>query len=233
MGDQRDAREKLYAEIDPPPPSKSACARAVSLAVNVPLLAAIFAFPFVEDRLRAGAGWGYNETKFGGLPQLYGLVVLCCVLLPNLVKTWIGFVVTGRGRKKYGYKNPVHYASVDIHVEDVLSGGKVLSGGNISVARKKLDDAVRYSCHQRVDGNTTEWFPTFLTFSLVGGIVYPASAAFWGLAWSVSRVVWACGYQNGNPIDRYKNPLGSVHWSATLGCIALSIGAASNLLGSP
>ena len=63
---------------------------------------------------------------------------------------------------------------------DHLSGGNVLSNGNVEVARKKLDDAVRYSCHQRADGNTSEWFPTFLTFALMGGVVYPASASFWG-----------------------------------------------------
>ena len=233
MASDGDARAKLYAEIDPPRPAASACAKTISLALNVPLLAAIFALPFLEDALRASApAWGYAATKFAGLPQLYGLVVVGCVLLPNLVKIWIGFGVTGKGRKKYGYKNPVHYASVDIHVEDVLRGGAVLSGGDVTVARKKLDDTVRYSCHQRADGNTTEWFPTFLTLALVGGVVYPASAAFWGVVWSISRVVWAAGYHTGNPIDRYGNPLGGMHWLATLGCIALSIGAASNMLKS-
>ena len=224
-----DARTKLYAEIDPPKPADGTCKKVSSITLNLTLLSAAFALPFVEDILRKQT-WGWTATKFAGLPQLYGLVILFCIVLPNFVLLYIGFGVTNAGRKKYGYKNPVHYASVDVHVEDVLSGGNVFSGGSVEVARKKLDDAVQYSCHQRTHGNTLEWFPTFLSLALFGGIVYPAAAAFWGLIWCISRVVWARGYSTGNPIDRYGHILGMAHWLAVVGCFALSIGAASNML---
>ena len=197
------------------------------------LLGCVFALPFVEDVFRRSFVAGYENSKFGGLPHLYGVTLICCVVLPSFVLLYIGFAVTGKGRKLYGYKNPVHYASVDIHVEDVLSGGNVMSNGNVEAARKKLDDAVKYSNHQRTHGNTLEWFSPFVMCALLGGVVYPISASFWGVVWSVSRVVWTKGYSTGNnPIDRYSNPLGMSHWFAFLGCIALTIGAASNLLGS-
>ena len=108
MANEEDARAKLYAEIDPPPPSKSTCEKVVLAALNLPLVGGIFSFPFVEDVLRSNATWGYKATAFGNLPQLYGLVIICCVILPNFVKLWVGFAITGKGRKTYGYKNPVH-----------------------------------------------------------------------------------------------------------------------------
>jgi hypothetical protein len=225
-----DERTKLYAEIDPPPPATSVCYKISSIVVNLVLLSCVFAFPFVEDILRKESSWGYTPTKFAGLPQLYGLTVIFCIVVPNFVMIYIGFVVTGKGRKKYGYKNPVHYASVDIHVEDVLSGGKLMSNGSVETARRKLDDAVQYSCHQRTHGNTLEWLPTFWSLALIGGSVYPAAASFWGLLWSISRLIWTLGYSTGNPIDRYGNILGAGHWHAVLGCFALAIGAASNML---
>ena len=88
--------------------SPSLSQKVIALALNLPLLVGIFALPFVEDLVRKNATWGYKITTFGSLPQLYGLVVICCLILPNFVKLWVGFAITSKGRKKYGYKNPVH-----------------------------------------------------------------------------------------------------------------------------
>jgi hypothetical protein len=225
-----DERKKIYNEVDPPPQAKTTCQKVTMALIYIPLLVAVFAFPFVEDYLRNNTSWGYKATKFAGFPQMYGLTIIFALVLPNFVLVYIGFAMTGKGRQTFGYKNPVHYASVDIHVEDVLSGGKVLSNGDLELSRKKLKSAVNYSCYQRTHGNTLEWFPTFLSLALFGGILYPAAAAFWGLLWSISRVVWARGYATGNPIDRYSHVLGTAHWLSTLGCFALAIGTASNLL---
>ena len=64
--------------------------------------------------------------------------------------------MVGSGRKLYGYKLPVMYASVDIHVQDVASGGNILSNGDLEKAKAALKQAVSYSCHQRVHHNALE-----------------------------------------------------------------------------
>jgi uncharacterized membrane protein YecN with MAPEG domain len=228
-------RHEIFLQIDPPRPKKGAGSHATSLVLLLIMLFCIFGMPFMESSIRRAVPWGYEPTGFATKPHFYGLVVIFNVLMPTLVtQFFIAFFLVGKGRKSFGYKLPVMAASVDIHIEDVIANGAILSGGDVEMARKKLDGASNYCQHQRAHGNTLESLQMFLVLSIVGGIRYPVSTAVHGLVWCVSRVVWANGYTAGvAPINRYSNPLGTLHWLALLGVMATSIGLAIGLLGGP
>ena len=225
-------RKQLWSEVDPPRPKRSACAAAGNVAMHVATIAAMGLLPWVDDSLRGDPGaWGFAPTRIAGLPQIYGLVIVCCVLLPwAVVQVYIGFVVTHRARTSFNYYNPVHYASVDIHVEDVLQHGAVLSGGDEALARTMLDRATKYSCLQRTHGNSLETYPNVLVLGLIGGLEFPLTASVWGGLWSLSRVVWTWGYSSGVPISRYRNPLGVLHWDAIVGLLVAAIMVVIRLL---
>ena len=145
----------------------------------------------------------------------------------------LAFTVVGMGRKRHGYKLPVMYAAVDMHIEDVVQGGAVLSGGDASLAQRKLEKAVAYSCHQRAHQNALETFPMFLTLSAAGGARYPIATAVHGACWLLGRIVWTRGYLSATPIKRYDNPLANLIWFSFFGVVATSTGLAIGLLGGP
>lgn len=233
MSDER--RAAVYASIDPKP-NGAAAKRAKIGAVAVWLigLALVFALPFVEDAIRKSGGSMYSPAGPWGYDRMYGLVLIFNLVLPSLLtQLYLAFAVVGGGRKKYGYGLPVMYASVDMHVEDVLSGGGILSGGSADKAQRKLDAAVGYSCHQRAHHNALETLPMFLVLSAAGGVRYPLATAVHGLGWLVSRVTWTRGYLSGHPLQRYGNPFSNYIWVAFLGVIANTIGLAIGVLGGP
>lgn len=183
-------RDALWAEVDPPPPTHKGATKMLHALPFIIGLGLIFGLPFIEDQIRAASTWGYTASPYGFV-NLYGLVIIFNLVLPFLVvQLYVAFGVVSAGRKKHGYKLPLMYASVDIHVEDVLAGGSVLSGGNAVLAKQKLDAAVSYSCHQRAHGNTMETFPMFLVLSAFGGVRYPIATAIHGFCWMVSRIIW-------------------------------------------
>ena len=244
-------KKEVYASVDPGRPQHSTASKLASVLALSFGIFLMLGMPFVENQIRVNAPWWYltnfrggvvetqehyeAELLFGGLPRMYGFVVIFSVLLPTIVtQIYIGFFIVPRGRNMYGYKLPVMMASVDIHVEDVIAHGNILSGGDVEVARKKLRDASNYSSAQRAHGNTLESLPAFLALSIVGGVRYPATTALHGLVWCVSRVVWANGYAAGvAPINRYNNPIAMLHWVALLGVMATSVGLSIGLVGGP
>ena len=143
--DARDATvSEVYLQIDPPrPPSfNSIPHRTKGTAVILVSLFLCFGMPFFEPSfIQPHWAWGYEATGFAGLPRAYALVLLCNAVLPTFVMSYLAFGVVSQGRKKYGYKLPVMYASVDIHVLDVAAGGAILSDGNSMAAQQKLKAA--------------------------------------------------------------------------------------------
>ena len=121
--------------------------------------------------------------------------------------------MVGGGRREHGYKLPVMYAAVDIHIEDVVQHGRILSQGDAKLARAKLDKAVAYSCQQRTHGNALETLPMFFALSLLGGLRYPLASALHGLAWCAGRFFWTRGYMTATPIERYSSPLAILVWT--------------------
>ena len=229
---EAEARKKLFAELNGSYPKKGPVGKAVVIVVYLSLTAALGVLPYIDDQLRNDGFWGHAPSKVvEALPRLYGLVLLLNVILGSLVLVvYVGCVTTGAGRRKSGFKNPVLYAAIDIYVEDVLQDGKVLSNGDTKLARAKLDRALLQNCHQRAHGNAQESYPTFVACSVVGGIVFPMSTACWGLLWSVSRIFYAQGYATGNPMGRYQNPLGAVHWFALTGVLVTATMAGFRML---
>lgn len=61
---------------------------------------------------------------------------------------------------------------------------------------KQLDD---FNRAQRGHHNLLENLPTAIGAMLITGLVYPKSAAVLGAAWSVGRLFYAWGYNNGKP----------------------------------
>ena len=168
--DARDATvSEVYLQIDPPrPPSfNSIPHRTKGTAVILVSLFLCFGMPFFEPSfIQPHWAWGYEATGFAGLPRAYALVLLCNAVLPTFVMSYLAFGVVSQGRKKYGYKLPVMYASVDIHVLDVAAGGAILSDGNSAAAQQKLEAAAAYSTHQRAHHNALETLQLFLVLSL-------------------------------------------------------------------
>jgi glutathione S-transferase len=235
--DARDATvSEVYLQIDPPrPPSfNSIPHRTKGTAVILVSLFLCFGMPFFEPSfIQPHWTWGYEASVFAGLPRAYALVLLCNAVLPTFVMSYLAFGVVSQGRKKYGYKLPVMYASVDIHVLDVAAGGAILSDGNSMAAQQKLEAAAAYSTHQRAHHNALETLQLFLVLSLLGGLRYPVTTAIHGVCWAIGRVAWAAGYTSGNPIDRYSNPLANLIWFGLIGVIATTVGLAIGLLGGP
>ena len=195
----------VYATVDPPAPDKSTCAKLVGGLNMLFGLTLIFALPFVEGLIRKAWAWGYvaSPSTFG-VVRAYGLVLIFNAIVPVLfVQFFLAFFMVGKGRKAHGYKLPVIYSAVDIHVEDVAAEGALLSGGDAELAQAKLTNAVRYNNHQRVHQNAMESFPFFLALSLLGGLRYPVAVSIHGLCWTVGRFIWTRGYVSGDPIARY------------------------------
>ena len=170
--DARDATvSEVYLQIDPPrPPSfNSIPHRTKGTAVILVSLFLCFGMPFFEPSfIQPHWAWGYEATGFAGLPRAYALVLLCNAVLPTFIMSYLAFGVVSQGRKKYGYKLPVMYASVDIHVLDVAAGGAILSDGNAVAAQQKLEAAAAYSTHQRAHHNALETLQLFLVLSSLG-----------------------------------------------------------------
>ena len=236
-GDSPPKREAVYATVDPPK-ERTPLSIFLSVCVFVFGLFLIFALPFVEDQIRHEWGypfWGYAPVEdLWGLPRLYGLVIIFNLILPSLfTQLYLAFTVVTIGRKRHGYKLPVMYAAVDMHIEDVVQGGAVLSGGDASLAQRSLEKAVAYSCYQRAHQNALETFPMFLSLSAAGGARYPIATAIHGACWLLGRIVWTRGYLSATPIKRYDNPLSNLIWFSFFGVMATSTGLAIGLLGGP
>eukprot|EP00808_Paulinella_micropora_P031582 g80855.t1 len=220
--------DDIYAELDPPPPQKEGPEKLFYMIFSLVSWALVFGMPFIEDDIRSSPtqNW-YEPTKYLGLPRMYGLVVIVNVMLASLyVLVGLGFVKVGGGRRQYGYKLPLMFPSIDIHAYDVLSGGHLLSGGDVEQAKGSLDRAANFMIRQRVHHNALESLPIFLIFSVVGGIRYPLGTAVHGALWILGRWTWTNGYLSGKPINRYKNPAGGLVWSSLCGLLACCIGLA-------
>ena len=221
-------RERLWREISPAQPEKTQVQKIVSLSVTLFLLSAIIALPFIESSIyEAGTWrWGYTLAVSGSLllPRFFGLVILINgVLCALFVQFYLAFGMVIIGRKKFGYKLPVMVPSVDMHIEDVLSKGKILSDGDEKLAREKLAAASGFACHQRVHHQALEGFQVFLAMSLIGGIRYPLSTSFHGLCWLFGRYV-SLPHQPRSPHSHFITQTNDQHLSSLVPLENLSFG---------
>jgi len=217
-----------------PRPKKTAAERAAIVAV----LCAVFAgLPILEDRYGAGS-WGWKAptgpTRLPlPLPPLFGLVVLVNVVGASLVLIFkLGFGIVLAGRKAHGYELPTMHAAQDILQLDVEAGGRLFSAGDAEKARERWRRARDYNCHQRAHHQPLETFTTWVLFSLVGGLRYPASTALYGLLGGVvGRVAWANGYVSGaGPAARYRDVAAQFVWLSLVGLLVNTVLVAITML---
>lgn len=220
-----DAWKNIMNEMDPPRPKKEGVEKVISIVMFVVNLTLLFGLPFFENVMRAAVPWGYTPSSVvPGVPHFFGLVMLFNGVL-NLL--FVNTFVVGKvmaGRKKFDYSLPIMYPAIDMHVEDIMNGGSIFSGGDVELARKKLSRAVGYACHQRAHGQVLEMLPHFLVLSFCGGLRYPFATAIYGLLGLIGRVAWINGYLSGTPVSRYKSPLAIWVWVATIGVLINTIG---------
>ncbi|KAK3684936.1 hypothetical protein B0T22DRAFT_203344 [Podospora appendiculata] len=114
------------------------------------------------------------------LPQEYGYVLLA-VASTFFVNTFHAGL-TSKYRKASGIKYPVAYASNEVAEKD--------------------PKAFAFNCAQRAHANFTENLTPAIGATLIAGLRYPVAAAALGVAWSVSRVVYAIGYAASGPKGR-------------------------------
>jgi glutathione S-transferase len=224
LSEPEEALLNIYKEINKRPTNPSKVASAI---VGILDLLLIFGGPFVESMLTKQAGnKGEVSYGFGNLPQLFGITILVAVVMVLFTQVYLGMALTGKGRKLTGYGVPVMQASLDIHVLDVARGGKILSGGDLEAAKKALNLAVTYNCHQRAHANAMESLPLILPLMLISGLRYPVLSAIHGFLWIVGRATYAVNYTSGKPMDRYNSPFSLLVWGSLLGFIATSVGLA-------
>ncbi|CAG8721770.1 9235_t:CDS:2, partial [Racocetra persica] len=113
----------------------------------------------------------------------------------------------GGYRKKAGVPYPNLYASKEEAEKD----------------RSKLI----FNCYQRAHQSTLELYPQFLLTLMVGGLKHPVLSAVGGGIWILGRLVFARGYQTGDPAKRTR---GAFSYIGVLTLLGTSISTAISLL---
>ncbi|RKU45956.1 hypothetical protein DL546_005104 [Coniochaeta pulveracea] len=106
------------------------------------------------------------------LPQDYGYVLLAAT--STYFVNFYHIVLTSSARKASGITYPAAYASNE--------------------QAEKDPKAYAFNCAQRAHANFSENVTPFLATLLVAGLRYPVVAGGMGIAWCVSRAVYAAGY---------------------------------------
>ncbi|EPE09475.1 mapeg family protein [Ophiostoma piceae UAMH 11346] len=97
-------------------------------------------------------------------------------------------ILTGKYRRKANIPYPTCYASTELADKDPA--------------------AFQFNCAQRAHSNFIENLTPLLGEMFVSGLHFPLLSAGLGLAWAVSRVLYAQGYTSKGPNGRY---VGAVH----------------------
>ncbi|KAF2638532.1 membrane-associated proteins in eicosanoid and glutathione metabolism [Massarina eburnea CBS 473.64] len=129
------------------------------------------------------------------LPAEYGYV-LAATVSTFFVGTWLGMRV-GMYRKQAKIPYPYEYASYE----------------QIQTAEPSHAKAMHeFNCAQRGHQNFNENHPIAIASFLITGLQYPRAAAILGTAWTVGRVLYALGYNNGKEggRGRYNGAFGMV-----------------------
>nr|XP_011449764.1 microsomal glutathione S-transferase 3 [Crassostrea gigas] len=95
-----------------------------------------------------------------------------------------------------------------VTISAIIMSWKV--GYQVVSARKKFNvqypkmysEDDRFNCYQRAHQNTLEVFPIYLVLQIFSGIYAPRFSAVCGLIFVLGRLVYAAGYQSGDPKKR-------------------------------
>ncbi|CAG8586121.1 9469_t:CDS:2 [Acaulospora morrowiae] len=135
----------------------------------------------------------------------YGYVIVTGIA-SLFMTTYLG-VKVGSARKKAMVPYPNMYASREESEKD----------------RNKLI----FNCYQRAHQNTLENYPQFLFTLLIGGLKYPLLSSIGGGIYILGRLMYAWGYQTGDPTKRHRGTFGYI---GTLILGGTSIATAVSLL---
>jgi len=137
------------------------------------------------------------------IPKEYGYV-LATSAATFLVAMWHGTRVIGY-RKNARVPLPQCYASAE----------------SIAACADPKEKKAKYlfNCAQRAHANFLENYTPALAGLLIAGLQYPVLSAAAGVAWTISRIVYAVGYTDPNKVDgkgRFYGGLGEVFWVSQL-----------------
>jgi len=140
------------------------------------------------------------------LPSEYGYVIAVGVASTFLL-FYLGGQV-GSARKRLGVPLPSLYADQEV--------------------AKKDKDKELFNCYQRSHQNTLEGYAQFLMMLFVGGVKHPLISTGAGVIWIIGRLLYAQGYQTGDPSKRQRGAIGYLGLLTLLGA---TISTALSLLG--
>jgi len=140
------------------------------------------------------------------LPAEYGYVILAYVL-SSFVNFWHGMRVGG-ARKVHGVQYPAEY--------------------QITLKDGKVDQSNVFNCFQRSHQNFLENYFMVMGMMFIAGFKYPVYAAAAGTIWLVGRVMYALGYQTGDPKKRMR---GGIAYVGLLGLLVMNVITALSMLG--
>jgi len=132
------------------------------------------------------------------IPAEYGYVI-GTGFLSVVLNMYLGFQVAS-ARRPANVPYPYAYADMAAAEAD---------------PKKKL-----FNCYQRAHQNFLENYPGFLMTVFAGGLQHPITSAAAGLLYLVSRLIYARGYQTGDPAKRMRGQFGYlpllVLWGTTV-----------------
>ncbi|XP_061176548.1 glutathione S-transferase 3, mitochondrial-like [Saccostrea echinata] len=123
--------------------------------------------------------------------------VVLVIIFSIFMSWWVGYQVV-KAREKFNVHYPKMYGEDD-----------------------------RFNCYQRAHQNTLEVYPIYLILQVMSGLYAPKLSAVCGLIFVLGRIVYALGYQSGDPKKRLR---GSFAYFGILGMLVCSIMFGLNLL---
>ncbi|CAG7729302.1 unnamed protein product, partial [Allacma fusca] len=99
----------------------------------------------------------------------------------------------------YGYVILTAVASIFMVIWKAAQVLKARKEFKVEFPTMYSDQSELFNCYQRAHQNTLENYPQFLLLLLLAGIEMPCVSSLAGLIWIVGRVVYALGYQTGDP----------------------------------
>ena len=131
---------------------------------------------------------------------------------------------------EYGYVVMVGTGMVFVNLWKMMKIGGLRKKLNIKYPTMYSDEHPIFNCYQRAHQNTLEFVPFFYPALLTAGLRHPIGAAIAGSVFCVGRVIYAIGYQSGDPEKRVPGALISEVFGL-LPLLGMSVSFGAGLLG--
>ena len=131
---------------------------------------------------------------------------------------------------EYGYVVMVGTGMVFVNLWKMMKIGGLRKKLNIKYPTMYSDEHPIFNCYQRAHQNTLEFVPFFYPALLTAGLRHPIGAAIAGSVFCIGRVIYAIGYQSGDPEKRVPGALISEVFGL-LPLLGMSVSFGAGLLG--